>query len=182
MSEESPAFLSSPRIVDLTTGVWPQVVERFLLEMPLEDRQAFGAGPALVAEFASGRLGRFSGILDPGKAALVGIVGGWVLDAEAEIHLLYIRKEDRRRGFGRRLLSSYLSDLDRGGVTASYLEVRESNRPARFLYYSLGFTLEGVRKGYYQNPKEDGVVMVRRSSSGSSADAVTLDEGARSDG
>ena len=162
MREDLSSSLSPPRIVDLTTGVWPSVVEKFLREMPSDDRQSFGAGPALVAEFASGRLGRFSGIVDPVKAALVGIVGGWVLDSEAEIHLLYVRQEDRRRGLGRKLLASYLSDLDRQGVAASYLEVRESNRAARFLYYSLGFTVEGVRKGYYQNPKEDGVVMVRK--------------------
>ena len=162
MREDLSSPLSLPRIVDLTTGLWPAMVEKFLLDMPSDDRQSFGAGPALVAEFAAGRLGRFSGIVDPAKAALVGIVGGWVLDSEAEIHLLYVRQEDRRRGLGRMLLSSYLSDLDLQGVAASYLEVRESNRAARFLYYSLGFTLEGVRKGYYQNPREDGVVMVRR--------------------
>lgn len=162
MPEDLSSPLSPPRVVDLTTGLWPAMVEKFLLEMPSEDRQSFGAGPALVAEFASGRLGRFSGIVDPAKAALAGIVGGWVLDSEAEIHLLYVRREDRRRGLGRRLLASYLSDLDQQGVSASYLEVRESNRAARFLYYSLGFTVEGVRKAYYQNPKEDGVVMVRK--------------------
>ncbi|MDA8112451.1 MAG: GNAT family N-acetyltransferase [Nitrospiraceae bacterium] len=165
MSEPLPEIPASPvsglRSVDLTTGLWPEVVGKFIETMPFEDRQAFGAGPSLVMELASGRLGRFEGLYDPGRAALLGMVGGWVLDYEAEIHLLYIRSSDRRRGFGRKLLSSFLENLDAAGVRASYLEVRESNRIARFLYYSLGFKLQGVRKNYYQNPTEDGLVMVR---------------------
>jgi ribosomal-protein-alanine N-acetyltransferase len=164
MPESQPS--SALRSVDLTAGLWPEVVGKFIETMPFEDRQAFGAGPSLVMELASGRLGRFEGLYDPGRAALLGMVGGWVLDYEAEIHLLYIRSCDRRRGFGRKLLSSFLGNLDASGVRAAYLEVRESNRVARFLYYSLGFRLQGVRKNYYQNPTEDGLVMVREVLSG----------------
>ena len=159
---ENPAApVSALRSVDLTTGLWPEVVRKFIDLMPLEDRQSFGAGPSLVMEMASGRLGRFEGLYDPSQASLVGMIGGWVLDHEAEIHLLYIRSSDRRKGYGRKLLSSYLAALDASGVRSSYLEVRESNKVARFLYYSMGFKLQGVRKNYYQNPTEDGLVMVR---------------------
>lgn len=159
---ENPAApLSDLRSVDLTTGLWPEVVRSFIDRMPEEDRQAFGAGPSLVMEMASGKLGRFEGLYDPGQASLVGMVGGWVLEHEAEIHLFYIRSSDRRKGFGRRLMASYLASLDADGVRSAYLEVRESNKGARFLYYSMGFKLQGVRKDYYQNPTEDGLVMVR---------------------
>lgn len=153
--------LSTVRCVDLTEGLWPEIVTKFLESMPTEDRRAFGAGPSLVMELASGKLGRFHGLYDPGRATLVGMIGGWALDYEAEIHLIYVRSDDRRRGYGRLLMASFLRTLDESGVRSSYLEVRESNRAARFLYYSMGFTLQGVRKNYYQDPSEDGLVMVR---------------------
>ena len=176
MSESIPENQASSglRSVDLTSGLWPEVVGKFIETMPIEDRQAFGAGPSLVMELASGRLGRFEGLYDPGRAALVGMVVGWVLDYEAEIHLLYIRSLDRRRGFGRKLLASFLGNLDAAGVRAAYLEVRESNKIARFLYYSLGFKLQGIRKNYYQNPNEDGLVMVREVSSGNESSVNNL--------
>lgn len=159
-ADEGP-LRSSLRIVDLTEGVWPDVVSVFLGAMPPEDRQAFGAGPSLVMELASGKLGRFQGLYDPGRASLLGMIGGWALDYEAEIHLIYVRKSDRGRGFGRLLMASFLKSLDESGVRSSYLEVRESNQAARFLYYSMGFKLQGTRKNYYQDPPEDGIVMVR---------------------
>jgi len=159
--EDSGKVLSDVRCVDLTQGQWPEVVLKFLETMPEEDRKAFGAGPSLVMELAAGKLGRFEGLYDPGRATLVGMVGGWALDYEAEIHLLYVRACDRRRGYGRRLLASFLKGLDTSGVRSSYLEVRKSNQAARFLYYSMGFKLQGVRGNYYQNPCEDGLVMVR---------------------
>ena len=39
------------------------------------------------------------------------------------------------------------------------LEVRQSNAVAIKLYLKMGFTLLGVRKGYYSNPTEDADVM-----------------------
>lgn len=159
--QDSGDVRSAVRCVDLTEGVWPDVVLKFIETMPEEDRKAFGAGPSLVMELAAGKLGRFEGLYDPSRASLVGMIGGWALDQEAEIHLIYVRSSDRRRGFGRMLMDSFLRGLDGSGVRSSYLEVRQSNQAARFLYYSMGFKLQGVRKNYYQNPSEDGLVMVR---------------------
>jgi ribosomal protein S18 acetylase RimI-like enzyme len=39
------------------------------------------------------------------------------------------------------------------------LEVRQSNRPARALYLSLGFIETGRRHGYYADPVEDAIQM-----------------------
>lgn len=41
------------------------------------------------------------------------------------------------------------------------LEVRESNSPAISLYKSLGFEQVGLRKIYYQNPREGAVLMTK---------------------
>ena len=39
------------------------------------------------------------------------------------------------------------------------MEVRESNLPAIRLYESLSFTQIGIRKAYYDNPKENAIIM-----------------------
>ena len=39
------------------------------------------------------------------------------------------------------------------------LEVRPSNEPAIQLYYKHGFAQVGRRRGYYQDPKEDAIIM-----------------------
>jgi ribosomal-protein-alanine N-acetyltransferase len=40
-----------------------------------------------------------------------------------------------------------------------FIEVRESNVPARALYEASGFTVCGRRQGYYRSSSEDGIVM-----------------------
>ena len=48
------------------------------------------------------------------------------------------------------------------GVDTIFLEVRPGNLPARRLYDHLGFVQCGIRKGYYTDPPEDAIAMVRR--------------------
>ena len=38
------------------------------------------------------------------------------------------------------------------------LEVRPSNQAARALYEKFGFVQRGVRKGFYKDPAEDGLI------------------------
>ncbi len=47
------------------------------------------------------------------------------------------------------------------GATRATLEVRRSNEQARALYERFGFTVAGVRRGYYTNPREDALVLWR---------------------
>ena len=44
-------------------------------------------------------------------------------------------------------------------ATVLTLEVRDSNAPAAALYASLGFAQIGLRKNYYQHPKEDAHIL-----------------------
>lgn len=41
------------------------------------------------------------------------------------------------------------------------LDVRESNREARAFYEKMAFQEDGVRRGFYQDPPEDAVLMSR---------------------
>jgi len=45
------------------------------------------------------------------------------------------------------------------GARRATLEVRHSNEPAQRLYERFGFTVAGIRRGYYTNPAEDALVL-----------------------
>ena len=83
------------------------------------------------------------------------VVARAVAEAECEILNLAVAPDLRRRGIGRQLLSDILGRHP-GGF---YLEVRESNTPARKLYEHLGFQVVTKRLQYYSNPVESAIVM-----------------------
>lgn len=68
---------------------------------------------------------------------------------EAELLRLAVRRSERRRGLGRRLLDAGLEELARRGIRRCFLEVRRHNAPARGLYEAAGFLVVGERPGYY---------------------------------
>lgn len=80
---------------------------------------------------------------------------------EAEIANIALAPGMRRRGVGARLLDDAIAAGAEAGVTAMFLEVRESNAAARALYSSRGFVAVGRRRGYYRYPVEDALVLRR---------------------
>jgi ribosomal-protein-alanine N-acetyltransferase len=110
----------------------------------------------LVAEESGGAGGR--GGAEP---RLVGYVVALVMADEGEIADVAVAPEMRRRGIARMLLERVGADVMEAGVQALYLEVRESNAAGRALYESLGFAQVGRRRGYYQHPSEDALLLRR---------------------
>ena len=86
------------------------------------------------------------------KNAIVGFMVTREVMGEIEILNLATAPEARRTGVGTALLRSLHAD-------DVFLEVRESNIPARKLYERLGFTLVGKREEYYDDPVETALVM-----------------------
>lgn len=78
---------------------------------------------------------------------------------EAHILNLAVRPDMRRQGIARALVLKALEELSETQCKTVYLEVRASNYQARALYESFGFKVVGIRKSYYEFPKEDAVVM-----------------------
>ena len=78
---------------------------------------------------------------------------------EGELANIAVRSDLRGRGIGSRLLSRMLKVAEDSGVRSLYLEVRESNELAREMYARRGFQEIGVRKGYYEGPREDARVL-----------------------
>jgi len=92
-------------------------------------------------------------------AQIVGYVVALEAADEGEILNLAVAEAGRRRGLGRALVEAIVAALTDRGVRQVFLEVRESNAPARALYAGFGFKEVGRRKAYYRRPVEDAMVL-----------------------
>ena len=89
----------------------------------------------------------------------VGFCSFWHVVDELHINNLAVAPAYRRSGIATALLERVLNDGVRFGAVRATLEVRRSNDAARCLYERFGFTVAGVRRGYYSNPSEDALVL-----------------------
>lgn len=78
---------------------------------------------------------------------------------EGELLRIGVSPEYRRQGVGQVLLEHMDYFVLENGIYSVWLEVRESNEPARALYEKSGFVTQGCRKKYYHRPDEDAVIM-----------------------
>ncbi len=97
------------------------------------------------------------------EGRLLAYTVGRIIAPEGEIYRIATAPHARRRGIAYRLLD-YMRKCELGrGLETLFLEVRSRNVPARNLYKAFGFVECGLRRGYYKNPDDDAVVMVKAS-------------------
>ena len=75
------------------------------------------------------------------------------------IHNIAVRDDRRREGIGGALMRECIDFAKKRGLEKLFLEVRVSNNAALALYGSLGFNILSVRKGFYDDPREDAYSM-----------------------
>lgn len=92
---------------------------------------------------------------------IAGYCGCYQSLEEAEITNIAVRRQLRGHGIGRRLLTELMRLGKEQGAFAYTLEVRVSNQAAIHLYESLGFVSFGIRKNFYEKPREDAMIMWR---------------------
>ena len=92
---------------------------------------------------------------------VVGFCSFWRVLDELHVNNLAVLPEWRRGGVATALLQHVLSEGARLGARRATLEVRRSNDAARMLYERFGFTVAGIRHGYYTKPVEDALVLWR---------------------
>ena len=78
---------------------------------------------------------------------------------EWEIENVVVARELQRQGIATGLLNALVSSASQADARSVLLEVRASNAAARALYAKKDFREEGRRRGYYQNPEEDGILL-----------------------
>ncbi len=92
---------------------------------------------------------------------LCGYCGMYVAADEGEITNVAVAPAYRGRGIGEQIVSRLIGEGHIYGVCTNILEVRMSNESAILLYEKLGFKPAGIRRGFYEKPKEDALVMMR---------------------
>ena len=90
---------------------------------------------------------------------VLGYVGMMHVLDEGYISNVAVAPAYRRRGLGDRLIGELLERAKALRLAFVTLEVRESNAPAIALYLKHGFSPVGVRRNYYEKPKENAVLM-----------------------
>ena len=140
-------------IVPMDRSHVPQVaaLERECFSMPwsetmLEDSLYDSNASFIVAEDEEGNILGYAGLHA-------------VLD-EGYIDNIAVEEAARRHGVASALLDVYcrFAEVNLAFLT---LEVRKSNAAAIALYEKHGFQMAGLRKGFYQYPREDAVIMTR---------------------
>lgn len=96
---------------------------------------------------------------DPLPRSVIGYIVFWLAADEVHILNLATAPGQRRQGVAKRLVLAALKRAYQKGATRAFLEVRSSNAAAQKLYSNLGFTGTSVRRGYYDSPVEDAVLM-----------------------
>ena len=122
-------------------------------------------------------------VMRDATGVLVAYCACWMVFDELHINSLAVDVARRREGLARRLLLHVLAEAADGGATAATLEVRRSNTAARALYEGLGFTVEGIRRDYYQDPREDAIILWKRHlTAGQRAEGRGQKEGKKEEG
>ena len=92
---------------------------------------------------------------------VLGYIGMLHVMDEGYISNVAVKESERRCGVGSLLVDAMMRRCEALSLLFVTLEVRASNEPAIRLYDRFSFVPVGRRKGYYEAPKEDAVLMTR---------------------
>ena len=101
-------------------------------------------------------------VLEVPPARVAGYAVLWCIQDQGELANIAVIPEFRNRQLGAYLLDRVLDEARERTVATLYLEVRVSNFRARSMYASRGFEEIGVRRDYYEKPREDARILMKR--------------------
>ena len=94
------------------------------------------------------------------KERVLGYCGMYCSFEEGEITNVAVLPEAQNQGIGKKIISGLLRAALEKNISRIVLEVRVSNTPAIRLYEGFGFQKAGIRKGFYEKPREDAAIMI----------------------
>lgn len=92
---------------------------------------------------------------------IAGYMVAWFIEDEAHLANIAVAPWARRQGCAQTMLDHLFREAYLRGSRVIVLEVRRGNGGAIALYDRNGFSVGGIRKNYYNNPREDALIMVR---------------------
>ncbi len=90
---------------------------------------------------------------------VAGDAGMYLSFEEGNIANVAVNPLSRRKGIGEKIVRDILNRAYEKGVRDVFLEVRETNSVAIALYEKIGFKEEGIRKNFYDKPRENALIM-----------------------
>lgn len=90
---------------------------------------------------------------------VVGYCGMWTVMEEGNITNMAVAEQYRKNGIAFLLMKEMEQIAIKKGITAFFLEVRESNINAIKLYEKMKYKSVGIRKNFYERPVENAIVM-----------------------
>ncbi len=90
---------------------------------------------------------------------VAGFCGLMLTGDEGHLTNIAVHPDRRREGIGDRLMLVLMREAVRRGLSAVTLEVRTSNTGAQELYRRFGYAPGGIRRNYYADVGEDGLIM-----------------------
>ena len=121
------------------------------------ERQAASAAHWVVEEYER-RVGSGVVFVAEQDCQLCGFVCVRVAAGEWELENIVVDSSLLRRGVADSLMRALMNQAMHAETSKIFLEVRESNLPARRLYEKHGFREIGHRRGYYRDPAEDAIL------------------------
>jgi ribosomal-protein-alanine N-acetyltransferase len=115
----------------------------------------------MLAEELENQCAAFLAAEDPVTGEVVGYAGLQVMADEGYITNVAVFPEYRRQGIAGQMLTVFVNFAAAHALAFLTLEVRPSNTSAIALYGKYGFEEAGRRRGYYDLPKEDALILTR---------------------
>jgi ribosomal-protein-alanine N-acetyltransferase len=98
-------------------------------------------------------------VREKGREEIAGYVNFWVVAGEIHLHNIAVRNDRQRTGVASALIREVIKRARKEGAWHATLEVRRANDGARKLYDKFGFALTGIRPLYYDDTREDALIM-----------------------
>ena len=92
---------------------------------------------------------------------LIGYIIFHVSEDFTDIYKIFIRDNDKRKGYATELLNKVIEIAKRYNSKKIMIEVRSKNTNAINFYKKNGFEQISVRKDYYKNPTDDALILER---------------------
>ena len=153
-------FDAFPMITDILSGMpeITQMCENDIKGVAQLEEECFSKpwSEESLSEELGNPLARFYVLKD--ADAVIGYIGGHNISGEVYITNIAVSGEYRGMGYGEKLLSYFCYMAEKEDAAFITLEVRKSNTAAISLYEKCGFEEKGIRKNFYDDPKEDAVI------------------------